>query len=87
MWLTVLCLLAGRRWLARPNAVLRYLAQAAYWTYLAHLPLLFALQYLLMDRAWPWPLKYLAAVAGTLAACLLSYQVLVRHTGLRRFVG
>lgn len=87
VWLTALCLLAGRRWLARPNAVLRYLAQAAYWTYLAHLPVLFVLQYLLMDLAWPWPFKYLAAVAGTLAVCLLGYQALVRHTRLRRFVG
>ena len=87
VWLTALGLLGGRRWLARPNAVLRYLAQAAYWTYLAHLPVLFALQYLLMDLAWPWPLKYLAAVAGTLAVCLLGYQGLVRHTRLRRFVG
>lgn len=87
VWLTLLCLLAGRRWLDRPNAILRYLAQAAYWTYLVHLPVLFALQYLLMDLAWPWPLKYLAGVTGTLAVCLLGYQGLVRHTRLRRFVG
>lgn len=87
VWLTVLLLLAGQRLLNRPSATLRYLAQSAYWTYLLHLPLLFALQYWLMDQALAWPLKFALAAAGTLAACLLSYQLLVRHTPLRRFVG
>ena len=87
VWLTVLCLLAGQRLFNRPNAVLRYLAQSAYWTYLLHLPLLFALQFLLMDAELAWPLKFAAASFGTLGLCLLSYQLLVRHTPLRRFVG
>lgn len=87
VWLTLLCLLAGQRLLSRPNAVLRYLAQAAYWTYLIHLPVLFVLQYHLMDLDWAWPIKLLAAIGGTLAVCLLGYQALVRHTPLRRFVG
>ena len=87
VWLTVLCLLAGQRFLDRPSAPMRYLSQAAYWTYLVHLPLLFALQYLLMDRDWPWPLKLALACSATLAVCLLSYQLLVRHTPLRRLVG
>jgi glucan biosynthesis protein C len=87
VWGTVLCLLAGRRWLDRPNPVLRYFAQSSYWTYLLHLPLLFAVQYVLMDLEWHWLLKFAAASAITLAGCLLSYQLLVRHTRLRRFVG
>lgn len=87
VWLTALCLLAGRRLLNRPNAVMRYLAQGSYWTYLIHLPVLFVLQYWLMDLEWAWPLKFLVAVCGTLAACLLSYQMLIRRTPLRRLVG
>ncbi|MAL03785.1 MAG: hypothetical protein CL625_05870 [Arenimonas sp.] len=87
VWLTVLCLLAGQRLLDRPDPTMRYLAQGAYWTYLLHLPLLFAIQYPLMDLGWPWPVKFAVASVGTLAACLLSYQLLVRHTPLRRFVG
>lgn len=87
VWLTMLCLLAGRRLLDRASGVMRYLAQSAYWTYLLHLPLLFAVQYALMDKDWPWGLKFAVAVSATLAACLLSYQLLVRHTPLRRFVG
>lgn len=87
VWLTVLCLLAGQRLLNRASATMQYLAQSAYWTYLLHLPLLFAVQYLLMDLELAWPLKFTLALAGTLTACLLSYQLLVRHTPLRRFVG
>jgi len=87
VWLTVLCLLAGQRLLNRPSTTLQYLSQSAYWTYLLHLPLVFALQYLLMDLSLAWPLKFLLASFGTLALCLLSYQILVRHTPLRRFVG
>lgn len=87
VWGTVLCLVAGQRLLAGPNPVLRYFAQSSYWTYLLHLPLLFAVQYLLMDLDWAWPVKFVVASATTLAGCLISYQLLVRHTPLRRFVG
>lgn len=87
VWLTALCLLAGRRLLNRPNAVMRYLAQGSYWTYIVHLPVLFILQYWLVDQGLAWPVKFLVAFGATLAACLLSYQVLVRYTPLRRFVG
>lgn len=87
VWLTVLCLAAGQRWLNRPSATMQYLSQSAYWTYLLHLPLLFALQFAMMDSDLAWPLKFALASAGTLAICLLSYQALVRHTPLRRFVG
>ena len=86
-WGTVACLLLGRRLLDRPNPLLRYLAQSAYWTYLWHLPLLFLIQYALMDRDWAWPLKFILATGVTLALCLISYQLLVRPTPLRRFVG
>jgi glucan biosynthesis protein C len=87
VWLTVLCLLAGQRLLDRPSVAMQYLAQGAYWTYLLHLPLLFVIQYRLMDLDWAWPLKFAVASMGTLALCLLSYQGLVRHTPLRKFVG
>lgn len=87
VWLTVLCLVAGQRLLNRPSATLQYLAKSAYWTYLLHLPLLFALQFAMMDSVMAWPLKFALASGATLAICLLSYQLLVRHTPLRRFVG
>ncbi|MCL4817709.1 MAG: acyltransferase family protein [Vicinamibacteria bacterium] len=86
-WGTLLALALGLRWLARPSPLLRYLSASAYWTYLVHLPLLFALQYPMMDLGWPWPLKFATAVSATTALCLLSYELLVRRTPLQRFVG
>ena len=86
-WGTLCALLAGLRWLDRPSPAMQALAASAYWTYLWHLPILFALQYLLMDLAWAWPLKFLFAVTATLALCIASYHWLVPHTRLRRHVG
>lgn len=84
---TLACLLAGRLWLDRPLPLLRYLSASAYWTYLWHLPLLFALQYAMMDWSLAWPLKFALATALTLGLCLLSHAWLVRRTPLRHIVG
>lgn len=86
-WGTLACLLAGLRWLTRPNRIMRYLAGSAYWTYLLHLPVLFAMQFLLMDAALPWPAKFAASVLSTVLVCLLSYELIVRRTSLRHWVG
>lgn len=86
VWMTVACLYYGKRLLNRSNAVLRYLADASYWTYLIHLPLLFAIQFQLMDHNWSWPLKFAVALTLTSALCLLSYQLLVRHTLLGKLL-
>lgn len=86
-WATLACLLAGLRWCKQPRGWLRYLAASAYWTYLLHLTVLFAVQYMLMDLAWLWPIKFAVAVLTTLALCLASYQLIVRRTRLRAWVG
>lgn len=79
-WMTLWCLLAATRWLDTANAPLRWLADASYWVYLVHLPVLFGLQYRLMDVAMPWPAKWALATGATLLLCLASYQWLVRGT-------
>ena len=86
-WGTLVCLVAGLRWLARPRAWLGYLARSAYWTYLLHLPLLFALQYRMLDLRLAWPAGLLLSVGLTLAVCLTSCELLVRRTRLRHWVG
>lgn len=86
-WGTLVCLIAALRWLERPSRVMRYLAQRAYWVYLLHLPVLLAIQYVLMDIDIHWMAKLAIAIAATTAACLVTYELLVRHTPLRRFVG
>lgn len=51
-----------------------------------HLPVLFALQYRLMDLAMPWPAKWALATGATLLLCLASYQWLVRGTVVGRLL-
>ena len=86
-WGTLAALIAGLRWLNHPSAWMAYLSRSSYWTYLLHLPVLFALQYVLLDHALSWPLALLLSCGLTLAICLLSYELLVRRTGLRHWVG
>ncbi|HEV7227046.1 acyltransferase family protein [Brevundimonas sp.] len=69
--------------LSRANAVIRYLSDASYWTYLIHLPLVMVGHVLLLDMAWPWWAKAGVVVVGVTAVCLVTYELLVRHT----FVG
>ena len=80
LWLTLCCLQAGKQWLNGRSRVMRYLADASYWVYLVHLPILFAIQYRLLDMAGGWQLKFVVSVLATSLLALASYQLLVRNT-------
>lgn len=80
VWMTLWCLQAGDAWLNTQIGWLRYLADSSYWTYLVHLPLLFAVQIAIMDWDLAWPFKLTITLVATLAVCLLSYHIAVRHT-------
>ena len=68
------------RFLSRPNAAVRYVSDASYWIYLAHLPVVAALQ--VWVGHWPlhWGVKYPFVVIASLALLLVSYHFLVRFT-------
>ncbi|MBU1323763.1 MAG: acyltransferase family protein [Alphaproteobacteria bacterium] len=68
---------------SRANAVVRYLSDASYWTYLIHLPLVMVAQVLVLDLAMPWGAKMAIVMVSVTAVCLITYELLVRHT----FVG
>ena len=40
LWMTLCCLHAGKAWLNGRSRVMRYLADASYWIYLVHLPMI-----------------------------------------------
>ena len=86
LWMTLWCLLAGKRWLDKPSTTMRWLADASYWTYLVHLPLLFAIQYRLLDVPLHWAAKFAIAVLATFALSFASYQLLVRKTVVGRLL-
>jgi peptidoglycan/LPS O-acetylase OafA/YrhL len=61
----------------------RYLADASYWIYIVHLPIVMALQAALARYDWPWFAKYPLILAIAFAIMLASYQWFVRYS----FVG
>jgi glucans biosynthesis protein C len=80
VWMTLWCLLAAQSWLNVQHRVLRYLSDASYWVYIIHLPLVFAIQYRMLDLAVAWPLKFALSLGATLAVAFGSYHLLVRGT-------
>ena len=80
-WLMCFGLMGLFRWVAsRESFTTRYLSDASYWMYLAHLPLVMAAQMLVVD--WPihYHLKFLLVCAGVTLVLLATYQLGVRYT-------
>ena len=58
----------------------RYVADASYWVYLVHLPLVVALQVAVGRVSLPWPVKYAFIIAVAIPLLFGSYHYLVRGT-------
>jgi ABC-type multidrug transport system ATPase subunit/peptidoglycan/LPS O-acetylase OafA/YrhL len=81
LWAWVLGLTgAALRFLSNYSPVRRYIADASYWIYLAHLPVVAALA--VWVSQWPvsWMLKYPLILVVSFAVLFGSYHLLVRHT-------
>jgi ABC-type multidrug transport system ATPase subunit/peptidoglycan/LPS O-acetylase OafA/YrhL len=74
---------AALRFLSNYSTVRRYIADSSYWIYLAHLPVVAALQ--VWVAHWPlhWSVKFPLIVVASLGVLFASYHFLVRPT----FVG
>jgi ABC-type multidrug transport system ATPase subunit/fucose 4-O-acetylase-like acetyltransferase len=70
------------RYFSGASAGRRYFADASYWLYLVHPPIVFGLQVLLMKVPLHWSIKFPAILAVTMAVLLVSYHYLVRPTAL-----
>ena len=80
-WSWVFALIgAGIRFFATDRPTIRYLADSSYWVYLAHLPLVFALQLVVLKWPLHWAVKFPLIVCTAMALLLLSYHFLVRNT-------
>ena len=68
------------RYLERPSAGWRYMADASYWMYIVHPPVVMVLPTLLAD--WPVPagVKFSLVLAGTVVITVVTYHFLVRAT-------
>lgn len=80
VWLTLLALLAGRRFLVRRSGFLSFISDSAYWVYLLHLPLVLFWQTFLIPLPWSLWIKLIVVLTGTTIPCLITYVVFVRYT-------
>jgi len=71
---------AAMRFCSSESATRRYLADSSYWLYLAHLPLVFGLQVMLLEVPLHWSLKFPLIVSVATVVLLASYHYLVRRT-------
>lgn len=70
----------GLRFLSGHSPARRYLADASYWIYLVHLPMVLALQAVMAKLPWPWFIKFPLILAVAFALMLLTYRWWVRGT-------
>ena len=68
-----------RAMISREIKWVRYLSDSSYWLYLAHLPLILVLQWIVRDWAMSPILKFLMICLVTTALLLLSYEFLIRY--------
>ncbi len=70
------------RFLSRPSPAVSWLADASYWMYLVHVPLVMLVQMLV--RPWPLPAegKFLLVMAMVTPVLLASYRWCVRFTAI-----
>ena len=68
---------AALRFLSNYSATRRYIADASYWIYIAHLPVVAAFQ--VWVGHWPlhWSVKYPFILVASFAVLFLSYHLLV----------
>lgn len=83
--LALWCLILGvtglfLRYLGRPSRTLRYLCDASYFLYLAHMPVVMVFQLLLVPLALPPLLKIAIVLVAATATLLALYHVAVRPT-------
>ena len=57
-----------------------WFSDSAYWIYLAHLPLVLALQIAVLPLEWPASLKFLLVFSTATALLFASYRWMVRYT-------
>jgi peptidoglycan/LPS O-acetylase OafA/YrhL len=80
-WLMIFGLIgAFRKYCSGENPRIRYLSDASYWLYIAHLPVAMLLQIWIANAPWPGAVKLLAICTITTLFLLVIYELAVRYT-------
>jgi len=80
-WLTIVGMMGlFRRFMSDGRPKVRYLSDSSYWLYLAHLPVMVAVQILISSWEIPLVFKIVIVIGGVTAVLLLVYEYAVRYT-------
>jgi len=81
MWsLVALSIGLFKRYLDRPSKAVRYVADASYWLYLVHLPIVIWLQVAVAELGLHWSIKLVGISLATILGAMLLYDLFVRST-------
>ena len=87
VWTWTLGLLGlALRFLTKERPAVRYVADASYWIYLLHLPVVMALQVIVFGLALPAVAKWAIVTGGAFLILIASYHLLVRHSWIGRWL-
>jgi hypothetical protein len=87
-WLCIVAVLGfARRWLTADSAVRRYLTDAIFPYYIVHQTAIIMIAHELHGRDLPVWLEASIVISGTLAACVLTYEIVRRIAVLRPMFG
>jgi peptidoglycan/LPS O-acetylase OafA/YrhL len=79
-FMSLALLLVGRSLFNKQNYTMRLIADSSYWIYIIHLPVLWLIQFYLLDTDWPLIVEFLLSSLGTILIGLVSYLILIRRT-------
>ena len=87
-WLCIVAVLGfARRWLTADSAARRYLTDAIFPYYIVHQTAIIMIAHALQGRDLPAWLEASIVISGTLAVCVLTYEIVRRITILRPLFG
>jgi peptidoglycan/LPS O-acetylase OafA/YrhL len=69
-----------KKWFYRPNRTVQYVAEASYWLYLIHLPIVIWLQIAFAELPFHWAIKLISIFVLTIGISLLIYDLIVRSS-------
>jgi peptidoglycan/LPS O-acetylase OafA/YrhL len=77
---------AAGRYLSEPSPRLRYWADASYWIYLSHFPVMVAIAIAVFAVPMATSVQFLVLVTATLALVYPAYGAFVRHSAVGRIL-
>jgi glucan biosynthesis protein C len=83
MWCIIFAIMGfALKKFSRPSVRVRYVSDASYWMYLAHIPVVGLLQIWFADLPLHWSIKFPLLIGVAFAALLITYRYGVRYTAI-----